>query len=213
VVFVVLAGSGDRREMVLDAERWPSVVSRWGSSWLPLSGRTAREAYVGKGQTVAGKTRIVRLSRLLTRAAAGQRVCFRNGDHLDLRRSNLLVGRRSVGKPRRPRPKAAAALVSTPPVTTPPNSTPPVASLETAQASLQASLETTQASLQASLQRPQASLPRHRGPRLLYPVVRYGILDGHAVVYVPLGGAGYGREMLLDAERWPMVADCGGRLG
>jgi hypothetical protein len=51
-----------------------------------------------------------------------------------------------------------------------------------------------------------------RGPIRERPKVRRGRLDGHPVVYVTLSAKGWrwGRLMILDAERWPMVVDLWG---
>lgn len=61
---------------------------------------------------------------------------------------------------------------------------------------------------------PRPRKPRTRtvpGPTVNDPAVREGEVDGSPVVFVGLSGRGYGREMILDAATWLMVADLWGQ--
>lgn len=53
--------------------------------------------------------------------------------------------------------------------------------------------------------------PTTRGPVVANPSVTTGTIDGEPVVYVPLSGNGFNRQMIVDADRWPMVVDLWGK--
>jgi hypothetical protein len=92
VVYVPLSGAGHGREMIVSADRWAEVASQWGAVWLIVrNGDEERVVSTSPALAKRTGTRFPRLSRLLTGATRKQRVKHRNGDHLDLRDSNLFV--------------------------------------------------------------------------------------------------------------------------
>ena len=79
VVFIGLSGKGFRREMIVDADRWPMVVERWGASWVLMTDGARSHAYVASGRSAVnplaaqdGPHPTALLARLLMNATADQ---------------------------------------------------------------------------------------------------------------------------------------------
>jgi hypothetical protein len=104
---------GAGRFMVVDADLWPSIVSRWGSVWvLNTNGhgrdyvrRSARA--VGANARQPGECPTATLARLITGAKRGEVVLYGDGNPLNLRRANLEVVTKSEATRRRAANRAA----------------------------------------------------------------------------------------------------------
>jgi hypothetical protein len=98
VAFIPLFGvDGEGRFVLVDAEAAPGIIQEHGIDWC-LNQNGQGQEYVRKGgkafAKVAGqktKQPTVTLARLICGATGRQRVGYRNGNRLDLRRSNLAI--------------------------------------------------------------------------------------------------------------------------
>jgi hypothetical protein len=85
-VAVKLQGANaNGEEMVVDEWEWPRIRLAFGDVWGVLVNRGYR--YV----VAIGRHGGLRLARWIAGAKGGEVVSYRNGDSLDLRRSNLVV--------------------------------------------------------------------------------------------------------------------------
>lgn len=103
--------------MTLDAADWPLVQREWGSIWTLLpngNGRSYVSACLRRCGQVdqPGSGDTARLARLLVGAGRGEMVVYRDGDTLNLRRSNLLfLDRKGAKKWRKEQAVASVGAV------------------------------------------------------------------------------------------------------
>ena len=105
-VSVGLSGKhGTGRFMLLDASMWEEISAAFGKRWIVERPNGGWLSYVVSGRQRPreaveqnAKQRVLSLARYVASAQRRQRVVYRNGDRLDLRRANLALeeGHRTV---------------------------------------------------------------------------------------------------------------------
>lgn len=95
--YVALSGThGAGLHMTVDRDDWEHARRTWGGRWIIHAVGGCRYVASGRRQATASVKQnascpLAYLARLLMAAKPGETVIFRNGDTLDLRRSNLAV--------------------------------------------------------------------------------------------------------------------------
>lgn len=81
---------GTGKSMIIETADWEAVAARHGTGWV-LNGQVkAAGARTGGNAQHHGPRPNVTLARILMDAQPGERIEYRNGDQLDVRRANLV---------------------------------------------------------------------------------------------------------------------------
>lgn len=101
VVFLGLGGArGEGHEAIVDGDAWSDIERRHGAAWVLNQNGTGMANVRKGGNALAAAARqngerpTATLARIIAGAKPGERVTYRNGNRLDLRRNNLIVHNR-----------------------------------------------------------------------------------------------------------------------